>query len=48
MPWIKSFPKKIVNRATTWAWPIGFGTATYWSITTSHYYGEHEEYDHRF
>jgi hypothetical protein len=48
LPWLKTFPKKAVDRFPTYLWPIGAVTIVAvimeWSDTTD----AHEDYVHRF
>lgn len=47
-PWLKTFPRKFVQRISVWAWPVTMFTYTYWVIASSDAQDYQEEFQHRF
>jgi hypothetical protein len=48
LPWIKTFPKKIADRAPHYMWPLGASVLIYVCAATTEYYDHEEENSHRF
>jgi hypothetical protein len=48
LPWIKTFPKKLVDRAPVWAWPIGTMAAVYGIASYVDSLDYAEDLEHRF
>ena len=47
-PWIKTFPKKVVQRVPTYLWPAGTVAFIYAVIKTSVTLDHAEDIEHRF
>ena len=48
LPWLKTFPKKAVDRAPHYLWPLGSIVLIYVSAATAEYYDHAESTSHRF
>lgn len=48
LPWIKTFPKKMVDRVPIYLWPFGTIAFVYASIAITEKYDHDENYAHRF
>jgi len=48
LPWLRTFPKKMQQRFTTYLWPFGSLAFTYGVIAWSEAKDYEEDYEHRF
>lgn len=48
VPWVKTFPKKVADRVTTYVWPIGAISLIYGTIVWADWADGVEDYHHRF
>jgi len=48
LPWIKTFPKKAVDRVPTYLWPFGALGMTYAIMVATDSVDAAEDYEHRF
>jgi hypothetical protein len=48
VPWIKTFPKKMVDRFPTYLWPLGTVAFVYSVITVTDATDQAQDYAHRF
>jgi hypothetical protein len=48
LPWLKTFPKKAMDRAPHYLWPLGSIAIIYVCSATAEYYDQAESYSHRF
>jgi hypothetical protein len=48
LPWLKTFPKKTVDRVPTYLWPFGCLAFSYAIIKGSCNWDAAEDYEHRF
>jgi hypothetical protein len=48
VPWLKTFPKKVADRVTTYLWPLGSAVITIGLIEYVDYVDRAEDYEHRF
>ena len=48
VPWLKTFPKKVADRVTTYLWPLGAFTLIYATMEWAEYKDHEEDYHHRF
>ena len=48
VPWIKTFPKKVVDRVPTYLWPVGSFAIIAGIMQWSEAKDQAEDYEHRF
>jgi len=48
VPWLKTFPKKMVERVPTYLWPFGTAAFVYGVIQITEAADKAEDYAHRF
>lgn len=48
LPWIKTFPKKVVDRVPVYAWPFGTFAFIYGVMAYTESWDHQEDLEHRF